>query len=296
MESRTTIIAWLVLALALAVALPAQDGFRRFSPDKLERKTEKGEDGMIKWAKHDAGKCPTCAGTGKAPCKVCERFQDDASNCPDCKRAKDRLVVCRTCIGTGGFPDPLEKVQCPTCMAAGFLLCTVCGGGGQLKVDKAKRWSACPACRGDGGFKCATCNGERHVASGESLKPSLAEADSKKLTKAIETTNKLLTDLAAFKPKGGPKVRKEVKELAKLLKDGKSVHPSFKAAEKVLGDYMGKAYAGSSFIGHEEQELSALTWVRTGVEYYLQHQKRIYELALQRAEANEKLEAEQKGK
>jgi len=295
--SRIRFVALFVLGFAVMLcgAVPAQDGFRRYSPDRFERATKVDDAGMIQWAKHDPGKCPTCAGVGKTKCKVCERFADDSKTCPDCKRKKDRQVVCRTCIGTGGMPDPLEKVQCPACSAAGFLICTVCSGGGHLRVNKAKRWSACPACRGTGAFKCGTCDGKRHVGTA-GLKPSLAEAQIKHLKKALATTEKVLAGVSKFEAKGGTKVRKEVKALAKLIKDAQSVYPSFKKSQKVLTGYMSKIYAGSSFLGHEEHEAYALNSFKAGVEYYLEHQKRMLGLALKRAEANAKIAAEKKGK
>jgi len=296
-ESNARFIVWIGLFFILlgASAVPAQDGFRRFSPDRFERKTEKDDQGMIQWAEHDAGRCPTCTGKGKATCIVCERFGDDAKTCPDCERKKSREVTCRTCLGTGGMPDPLEKVQCPTCLGGGFLLCTICGGGGRLKVDKAKRWSDCPGCRGKGGYECGTCDGERHVGVA-ALKPSLAEADIKKLKKALATTDKVLAGLKAFTPGGGAKVRKEVKALSKLMKDAQGVYPAFKSAQKDLKNYMSKIYAGSNFMGYEQQQAQALQLVKASCEYYLQIQKRMIELALKRQEANAAAEAAQKGK
>ena len=71
--SCTRFVTLLVLGVAVMLSgtVPAQDGFRRYAPDKFERATKTDDEGMIQWAKHDPGKCPTCAGVGKTKCKVC---------------------------------------------------------------------------------------------------------------------------------------------------------------------------------------------------------------------------------
>lgn len=268
----------------LGGGIGAQDGWKRWIPEKIERPTTKDENGIQSWAEWKGDKCPTCAGTGKAKCTVCERFSDDATNCPDCHRNEKKETVCRTCGGTGSQQDPLEKVQCPACMAAGFLLCTVCGGGGRLKVGEAKQWSDCPACRGTGSFPCTVCNGDRMVEVC-TLKPSLKDADSKSLKKAMTAVEQALKDLEAFKPTGGPAIRKDVKAVQKTL-DSQKDSP-VKKVGKQLGDYMTKIYAGAQFQGHEDNEVQTLGMVKAAAEYNLKHQHRMLELCLKRAEANE---------
>lgn len=284
---KTTIrlaVLFLFVCAMLGSGLGAQDGWKRWIPEKFERPTAKDENGIQAWAEWKGDKCPTCSGVGKAKCTVCERFSDEAVNCPDCHRNEKRETTCRTCGGGGTMPDPLEKAQCPACMAAGFLLCTVCGGGGRLKVGEAKNWSDCPACRGTGSFPCTVCNGERLVEVC-SLKPSLKDADSKSLKKAMGGVDQALKDLEAFKPAGGPKIRKDVKALQGIcdnLKDS-----PVKKVGKQLGDYMTKIYAGAQFQGHEENEVVTLGMVKSAAEYNLKHQRRMLELCLKRAEANE---------
>ena len=149
-------------------------------------------------------------------------------------------------------------------------------------------------CRGEGGYKCGVCNGTRLVEVA-SLKPSLKDANAATLTKAIATTDQMLTALGAFTPTG-KNTRKEVKELARIFTLGQAVFPPMKRSPKALDDLMGKVYGGSQYEGFEEREANTLNLFKTHSEYYLKHQKRMMELAQKRAEANEKLLAENKGK
>jgi hypothetical protein len=285
------------LLFGVVAGLRAQDEpvLKFYHPEKYERATKTDDKGLTQWDEHKPEKCPTCSGTGKAKCTTCVRMPEENTICPECKRNKDREVVCRACAGTGAMPDPLEKALCPACQAASFLLCMICHGGGQLKIDKAKQWSACPGCRSEGGYKCVVCNGTRLVEVA-GVKPSLKDANAAALAKAIATTDQALRDLSAFSPAGGDKARKEVKTLAKILETAGSAHPSLKRTVKPLEDYMGKIFAGTNFQGHEEHEAEAMNLVKANSEYYLKHQKRMLELAHKRAEANEKLLAAQKGK
>ncbi|MCA8950440.1 MAG: hypothetical protein KDE27_13120 [Planctomycetes bacterium] len=288
MHCKETVWLAFVLTMLLGRALVAQgDGWPRWTPDRLERATVKDENGKLQWAKWaPAEKCRTCTGTGKTVCKVCERFLEDAENCPDCHRKDKHETVCRTCLGTGSMPDPLEAVQCPGCRGGGYMPCTTCSGGGQLRSEGAKRWSDCPSCRGEGGFLCEACGGKRTVATAK-LKPSLAEAESKDLEKALEATDTALAAISKFESHG-KQTRKESKELGTLTKDAEKYFPPLKDANKQLKSYMGKIFAGSQYLGHEEDEAEAMNLYKAGVEYFLKHQKRMIELSLERAKANEK--------
>lgn len=279
--------AFAVAALVGCAAVAAQD-LKFPTPELIERGTTTDEQGLQKWAEYVAPKCPTCAGTGKMKCVTCVRFGEDATNCPECHRKEGHQAVCRACAGAGTIADPLEKALCPGCMGASFLLCMVCGGGGQLKVDKAKNWSDCPGCRGDGGFPCTVCKGERVVET-VALKPSLAEAPADKVKKALATAEEGLAKLAAFNPTGGNNVRKEIKEIGAIFDGMKALHPAFKTLPKASKDYLGKVLGGTQFQGHEEHEADAMKLVKQNAEYFLKHQKRMMELVLKRAEANEKV-------
>jgi hypothetical protein len=286
----------LCLTLFLGTAVRAQVEIKYFHPEKFERATKADDKGMEQWAEHAKVECPTCSGTGKTKCSTCDGFSEDATFCIECKRTKEREVPCRACGGTGSFPDPLEKVLCPGCRGAGFLVCMFCGGGGRLKIDKDKQWSACPGCRGEGGFKCASCNGSRLVEVA-GLKPSLKEANAATLGKAMTPTEQALKDLDAFAPTGGEvAVRKEVKQLVKILEGVQAIHPAIKRLIKPFEDYMSKTYGGQQFQGHEEKYANAMKLVKDNTAFYLKHQKRMMELCLKRAEANEKLAGANKSK
>ena len=60
--------------------------------------------------------------------------------------------------------------------------------------------------------------------------------------------------------------------------------------------FRSKIYAGKQFQGAAENEAQTMSLVKDAAEYYLKHQKRMIELAHKRAEANAKVQAEQKGK
>lgn len=289
----------LLLPWSLTAALAAQKNepveIRYIIPERFERATKTDDKGLEQWAEYKPEKCTVCKGTGKTRCVTCERFPDDAKHCIECKRNKDRETGCRSCGGLGHWPDPLEKVTCPQCMGAAITECGTCSGGGQIKITGGgDRWTNCPACRGDGGWKCATCNGTRLVEP-LGLKPSLKDANSQLLAKALATVDKTLTALGGFTPAARDS-RKEVKELARILGEAGPISPPMKRIGKALEDVMGKVYGGNQFQGHEEAEANTMNGFKVGSEYYLKHQKRMLELAQKRAATNEKVLAESKPK
>jgi len=281
------LLSLLVAASAALTAELAAQGPRFLIPEKIERATAPDDEGLEQWSKWPDVKCESCKGVGKMTCVTCARFAADAKSCPECKREDEKLLTtCRVCVGKGSLPDPLESVPCAGCMGAGFWLCSVCSGGGQLKVGAAKRWSACPACRGDGGFPCTGCEGKR-VMSALQLKPDMKEAPADKLKKAMKELDATIKKFDSFEPIGGTKARKAVKELTAAFDSAKKLHPAFKDLAKQSKDYMGKIFAGAQFQGHEESEVNTMTQIKSNAEYYLKHQKRMMELALKRAELNE---------
>lgn len=284
MRTVKTCLLLLSLLFAATAVLPAQ-GARYLKPDRIERKTEADDEGLQKWAKWPDLKCPSCKGVGKTTCQTCARFSADAKNCPECKRVEKLLAPCRVCAGEGKIPDPLKLAPCAGCMGASFLVCTVCGGGGQLRVGGAKRWSACPSCRGKGGFPCTGCKGKR-VMTSLRLKPPMMDAPPDKLLKAMKDLDKMIALFDKITPVGGSKSRKTVKAMGKAFAAGKKIHPAFKDLAKLSKAYMSKIFAGSQFQGHEENEANTIKMLKSNAEYYLKHQKRMMQLALKRAEAN----------
>lgn len=282
-----------LLMLFLVAGAHATAQAKYLIPEKIERKTEAGEGGVLQWEAWPDVECPSCKGVGKSQCETCARLAKDHEGCPECQR-KDKqkdvyLAPCRVCAGNGKIPDPLEVAPCAGCMGAGVLVCTVCGGGGKLKVGGAKRWSDCPACRGEAGFPCGGCEGKRTMTSID-IKPNLKEADDPdKLAKALADIDKTLAKFEAFQPIGGTKARKAVKALGAAYSTGKKLHPGLKDMAKVSKDYMGKIFGGSNFQGHEKTEANTMGMLKSNAEYYLKHQRRMTELALKRAKANAEL-------
>ena len=260
----------LSLLVATTAMLPAQ---RFLKPERIERETEVDINGMEQFVKWKL-KCPSCKGVGKTKCITCERFGDDAKTCPECNRKNKMMAPCRVCAGKGEIPDPLVSAPCAGCMGASFLVCTVCGGGGRLKVGGAKRWSSCPSCRGKGGFKCTGCKGKR-VMTNLVTKPPLLEAPPDKLKKAIKDLDKMIVLFDKIEPVGGNKARKVVKEFGKAYAAGKKIHPAFKDLAKLNKTYMSKIFAGAQFQGHVENEQNTLKMLKSNTQYYLKHQKRM---------------------
>lgn len=272
--------------LVFAAAAPAQD-IRRVHPEKFERATKTDDAGLVQWAEHVEIKCGTCSGTGKMKCPTCERHLEGVETCIECKKTKE--TACQACGGVGHFVDPLEKVLCPGCMGAAVQVCECCNGGGTFKTeDSGDRFVKCPACRAEGGWACKVCDGARLVDA-VPLKPSLAEADAAALQKAIDSADAQLALLEKFTPVGGPKARKAAKQLEKDLQKEQKTFPVLKKLVAFFEDCMGKVYGGRSYQGQEDREASCQHRFREGAKYYLQHQRRMMELAKKRQEANEKV-------
>lgn len=235
--------------------------------------------------------CETCKGSGKTGCSACERI-DDNKGCVDCQGS--RQTACRVCGGKGQYADPLEKIVCPSCMGGGQLVCVMCGGGGVIKTQGGgKQGETCMVCRGDKAFKCPTCGGARLIEA-PALKPSLKEAPAPALHKAHDQIEEALKALAAFDP--GKDARKAGKNLAKLIDPLGNLSPSLRKSGKGLEDMLGKVAAGAQFQGQGEREGHILDSFRRGHEYYLKSARRMLELCIARAEANDKTLAEKKEK
>lgn len=284
----------LFVALSMVFALCAQDGFKYPIPEKLERATAKDDKGVEQWVAFEPTKCQACSGTGKVKCPTCERYPEEATKCVDCNRSKERMAVCHTCAGTGQTVDPLAKAICPGCQGAGGVVCGFCPGSGILTLGEDKRWSNCLGCRGRGFEKCAVCNGQRLVECA-AVKPTLKDANAAALGKALVATEDALKGLGTFAALG-KNTRKEQKELARLVGLSQQIYPPLKRTLPVLDSLMATVAASDDYQGLTEREVAAMGRIKAGVEYYLKHQKRMIELAKKRADANEALAAENKGK
>ena len=177
-----------------------------------------------------------------------------------------------------------------------FFPCTTCGGRGGSKVEgSGDKVMACPSCKGDGGFKCTVCDGKRLVESVQVKPPLKDNTNLAMLQKARDQIDATLKDLGGFEP-DGKNTRKDVKDIQKRVGGAPPTMTPLKKWPKALDDVMGKIYGGSTYMGHEEREAETLKIWKSNTEYYLKHQKRMIELAHKRAEANAKVQAEQKGK
>jgi hypothetical protein len=283
-----------LLSTLLGSALPAQKtkvDIKYLVPEKIERATKTDDAGLVQWAPHAQQKCPTCAGTGTTGCAHCDPIEGNI-RCLECGLKK--TAPCRSCGGSGNILDPLEKALCPSCMGAGAITCAVCGGRGHTKVegggDKDKD---CLGCKNDGGFPCTTCKGTRLVEA-PALKPSVAEAPLVALTKARDAIDATLKGLGMYtvSPKN---TRKSVKEYVALLAPATSVLPPLKRAQATTDEVMQRVLKGEQWVGHEEREAAAINQLKAANEYYLKFEKRLLELCIARAEANQKTLAEKKG-
>jgi hypothetical protein len=256
-------------------------------PEKIERAAVADDKGILQWVEWSAGNCKTCKGSKVTDCVHCSEVGDNAK-CLECNMKKK--APCRSCGGLGSLPDPLKQVHCPGCMGAGMMPCTVCGGRGGNKVQGGgKDQHDCVACKGDAGFACTICSGARMVDCAK-LAPSLAEAPLEALKRAQGDVEASLRGLAAFRT-GGKNTRKELKEYGKGLKPGTSSMPMLKKFVSGFDAYMERIIKGELWVGHEEREGAAMEWMKKNTEYYLKVQKRMLELAIQRAEQNAKAKA-----
>lgn len=282
---------FLVLVPALvAVGLSAQEKLRKEPepflvpiPERLERATEKDENGVLQWAKFEAPECVNCKGTKKMTCRHCERMDDGA--CPDCPECHNtREATCRVCAGEGKMPDILERAPCPTCAGAALTRCSMCGGMGVMSIaGDGDNKSKCVSCKGKGGYACGTCDGKRWVPTPK-MKPSFAEgklADYKKLADALE---KVSAALGSFESTGDG--RKDMKAMAKVLAPGLKQFPAFAGAQKHFEAEKKGESNGSVFTKYADTVREHTAFVKQQLDYYIKHQRRVLELVIARAEAN----------
>ena len=277
--------------LAWLSPVPAQS--KPAPQDAFERATKADEKGLLQWADYVPKPCPACSGRGKTACATCAGSEKRARPCPECGGKETRETTCRTCAGLGVLADPLAKAPCPTCAGAAFLLCAVCDGDGTIELE-GEAPAACPACRGEGGFKCATCEGRRLVDAA-APKPSLREAGEASLGDAMAATAQALEELAAFKPTG-KNARRDVKTFLKTLEKAQPCHPALKRAKGAVERFMERIHAAEDIEAHEEDEAKAMRLIRDNATRYLEHQRRMLELALDRAKANAKVGKDTKAK
>ena len=282
----------LTLFICIAFATPAATQ-SYFIPNAYKIATEDDAKGMQQFAKSELPQCVNCKGRTVATCMTCARFENH-EQCIECNM-KPEEATCRSCAGLGHFPDPLEHVHCPGCMGAGFVICMICTGRGfQLVAGSGEKKLNCVACKDTGGWSCAICDGKRLVAIAKP-KPDLQRAKLDRLRKAQALVTKLQADLKDQKWMG-KNTRKDVKNYVKMLKPAAAVLPPRKRTGKAFENVIKKTQAGSVFQSYAEREQATIKqWIERNV-YYLQHQQHLLELAIAKAEHNEKAAAEAKKK
>jgi len=285
---------FLVILLTLLAAVAARGSAQSyFLPSAYEIATEDDAGGLQQFKKSEPLECVNCKGRTVATCMTCARFENH-EHCIECNM-KPAEATCRGCAGLGHFPDPLEKVHCPGCMAAGFIVCMVCGGRGyQLVAGSGDKRLNCVACKDQGGWPCAICKGQRLVEVARP-KPDLRRAKLAKLQKARELVAQLHADLKAYKWLG-KNTRKDYKNYVKMLKPAAAVLPPLKRTGKAFDAVLKKTQSGSVFKSYQEREQATIKqWIERNL-YYLEHQQHLLDLAIARAEHNEKVLADAKNK
>lgn len=95
--------------------------------------------------------CPSCYGTGIAPCNDCGNY--GYHRCSQCDGLSGK-VRCSACNGAGRLAHNLGGeiifTECGLCNGSGYTTCGNCGGKGRI---------TCSSCWGEGHLRCQTCNG-----------------------------------------------------------------------------------------------------------------------------------------
>lgn len=288
------VVVLLSLWISSAVSLAAQGGKGEFLvpiPEKIERPTEKDAQGLLQFVAYKPERCINCKGRQVMVCQHCARFDPgDCDSCAECKNTKE--AKCRICAGTGEMPDILQRAPCPSCFGAAVTRCFVCGGRGKFPVKGGgKKPEECGCCKGTGAFACETCNGKRFVEL-PALKPSLLDAKSADIKKAIEAIDAVAAEAKRFQTTGDG--RKDGKAFEKVSGLGGKYLPVMKRVQKHFESVSKEQTKGSGWTAYREMVDAQVDATKQSLDYYLKHQKRVLELCLARAEHNEPLAAPKK--
>ena len=95
--------------------------------------------------------CPSCYGTGIAPCNDCGNYGYHI--CTHCGGLSGK-VRCSACNGAGrlayNIGGEIIFSECGLCDGSGYVICGDCNGKGRI---------TCTSCWGEGHIKCRMCNG-----------------------------------------------------------------------------------------------------------------------------------------
>lgn len=100
-------------------------------------------------------KCRLCRGKGLLTCKACKK--KGYRPCTECDRDGRATVACKTCLGAGNLPDPVDRADgsidtCGWCGGGATSTCPDCG-------ERARAERTCPVCLGKEVMACFRCRG-----------------------------------------------------------------------------------------------------------------------------------------
>jgi hypothetical protein len=293
---RAVVVGLASLFLLLAAAAAQKSASEQFLvpiPDKIERATVTDAEGLVQWAPYQAERCVNCKGRKVMACLHCERFEaGDCDSCPECKDTKE--ARCRVCYGAGTMPDVLEQAPCPTCFGAALTRCFVCGGRGKFPVQGGgDRPQKCSSCDASGAFACTTCDGKGCVDL-PPLKPSAADASAADLKKAIAALDAVAAALKELVSTGDG--RKDAKAFAAVGRAGGKLLPVMKDVQKHFETVSREQAKGAGWVQYKDMVKAQLDTAKHALGYYLDHQRRVLQLCLARAEHNEPIVAANKKK
>jgi hypothetical protein len=169
-------------------------------------------------------------------------------------------------------------------------MCFVCNGRGKFPVQgDGKKPAKCISCATVGAFPCETCGGKRFVEL-PALKPSAPDASAADLKKAIEALDAVQSEMRKFASVGDG--RKDPKAFESVTAAGGKFLPVLKRVQKHFDSVSKKQTKGEGWVQYKDMVRNQAEWQKYALEYYLQHQKRVLQLCLARAEHNEPIVAE----
>lgn len=289
MESRN-ILFGLGAILVAALALPLVAQVRQKIPEpEVKRETVIDEDGYQQWAKYDE-KCPNCGGFREKKCEWCDR-DTPIPDCVECDGTKK--APCRICGGKGRLPDPLVDLRCIYCSGSSWYPCGVCGGGGSITVTDQngnKESRACGSCKKKGFFPCTVCEQTRRLPVIKVKRKPPGEAKLKDLKALRDEMKAALLALQEWEPQG--RASKAYDSLEKLMKKPGKKLPALKDMLELLETVQkGLTKSGSGFVSYESNQTHQFHVFKDRSVYLLQHQTKVLDLCVERAEFNEKVKS-----
>jgi hypothetical protein len=274
---KTTLLCLLAL---FSAAMPCTAQTRvKIPPPEFERQTEEDADGLLQFKEFKI-KCEHCQGRGTATCMGC-----DGVDMPDCTECKgEKRARCRLCLGDKNLLDPLVEMGCPGCNSSGWFNCGQCNGFGGFKVGDAP--VKCGSCKKKGRYKCVICDGKGRVPTVRFKKKLPQDAKLDDLKKSLEVVNAVLQEFLDFDPL--EKASKSLDRLEDMIKKPSKKVPQLKSMVEMLETALkGLTKAGSGYQGYEARKTHQILLIKDRTTYLLQHNARVLDQCIVRAEHNE---------